>query len=97
MEEFAERTLAQMSYGQVRRILFARALVTRPRVLLLDEPFTGLSPGLRAQLLAWVEERIAAGVTVVMATHYRDEWPRHASHELVLKRGRVVYAGTIRR
>jgi molybdate transport system ATP-binding protein len=97
MEDFADRTLAEMSYGQVRRILFARAIVTRPRVLLLDEPFTGLSPGLRAQLLAWVEERIAAGVTVVMATHYRAEWPRHASHELMLKRGRIVHEGTIRR
>ncbi|MCC6632642.1 MAG: ATP-binding cassette domain-containing protein [Gammaproteobacteria bacterium] len=96
MEEFADRTLAEMSYGQVRRILFARAIVTRPRVLLLDEPFTGLSPGLRTQLLAWVEERIVAGVTVVMATHYRGEWPRHASHELVLRRGRIVREGTIR-
>jgi len=66
-------------------------------VLLLDEPFTGLSPELRAQLSAWVDARIEAGVTVVMATHYRGEWPRHASHELVLKRGRVVHAGTIGR
>ncbi len=96
MQAFAQRPLAQMSYGQVRRILFARALVARPRVLLLDEPFTGLSPQLRTQLQDWVEQRIAAGVTVVMATHYRGEWPRQASHELVLKRGRVVYAGTLR-
>jgi molybdate transport system ATP-binding protein len=95
MEGSASRPLAEMSYGQVRRILFARAIVTRPRVLLLDEPFTGLSPDLRAQLLAWVEERIRAEVTVVMATHYRGEWPRHASHELLLKRGRIVHAGTI--
>jgi molybdate transport system ATP-binding protein len=97
MEDFAGRSLADMSYGQVRRILFARAMVTRPRILLLDEPFTGLSPELRTQLQAWVDERIAAGVTVVMATHYRAEWPRHASHELVLKRGRIVRAGTIGR
>jgi molybdate transport system ATP-binding protein len=97
MKEFADRTLGEMSYGQVRRILFARAIVTRPRVLLLDEPFTGLSPELRAQLSAWVDARIEAGVTVVMATHYRGEWPRHTSHELVLRRGRVAHAGTIRR
>jgi molybdate transport system ATP-binding protein len=95
MEDFADTALADMSYGQVRCILFARAIVTRPRVLLLDEPFTGLSPELRTQLLAWVEERIQAGVTVVMATHYRGEWPRHASHELLLRRGRIVHAGTI--
>jgi molybdate transport system ATP-binding protein len=97
MEQFAERTLAQMSYGQVRRILFARALVLRPRLLLLDEAFTGLNGLLRAELLAWVEGQIDAGVTVVMATHYRSEWPRNASHELMLSRGRVVYAGKLRK
>jgi molybdate transport system ATP-binding protein len=96
MEAFAERTLAQMSYGQVRRILFARALVTRPRLLLLDEAFTGLNGLLRTELLAWLEGQIDAGVTVVMATHYRSEWPRNASHELMLSRGRVAYAGKLR-
>jgi molybdate transport system ATP-binding protein len=96
MEAFADRTLAQMSYGQVRRILFARALVTRPRLLLLDEAFTGLNGKLRAELLAWVEAQVDAGVTVVMATHYRSEWPRNASHELMLSRGRVSYAGKLR-
>ncbi len=86
-----------MSYGQVRRILFARALVTRPRLLLLDEAFTGLNGPLRTELLAWLEAQIDAGVTVVMATHYRSEWPRNASHELMLSRGRVTYAGKLRR
>jgi molybdate transport system ATP-binding protein len=97
MESFADLALAQMSYGQVRRILFARALVTRPRLLLLDEAFTGLNGPLRAELLAWLEGRIEAGVTVVMATHYRNEWPRNASHELMLSRGKVTYAGKLRK
>jgi molybdate transport system ATP-binding protein len=97
MEAYAERTLAQLSYGQVRRVLFARALATRPRLLLLDEAFTGLNGPLRAELLGWVESQIDAGVTVLMATHYRSEWPRNASHELMLSRGRVTYAGKIRR
>ena len=96
MLEHANRTLAGMSYGQVRRILFARAIVTRPRLLLLDEAFTGLNAPLREELLAWLEGRIHAGVTVVMATHYRREWPRNATHELMLSRGRVVYAGKLR-
>jgi molybdate transport system ATP-binding protein len=96
MESFAEMTLAQMSYGQVRRILFARAVVTRPRLLLLDEAFTGLNGPLRAELLAWLEGQIDSGVTVVMATHYRSEWPRNASHELMLSRGKVSYAGKLR-
>ena len=97
MEGFAARTLAEMSYGQVRRILFARAQVVRPRLLLLDEAFTGVDASLRADLMAWLEGRIAAGVTVVMATHYRSEWPRNASHELMLSRGRITYAGGLRR
>jgi len=97
MESFAQLPLAQMSYGQVRRILFARALVTRPRLLLLDEAFTGLNGPLRAELLVWVEAQIDAGATVVMATHYRNEWPRNASHELMLSRGKVTYAGKLRK
>ena len=97
MESFADRPLAELSYGQVRRVLFARAFVTRPRLLLLDEPFTGLNAPLRTTLLAWLEERIEAGVTVVMATHYRSEWPRNATHELHLSRGRVAHAGKLRR
>jgi molybdate transport system ATP-binding protein len=96
MEELAARQLAQMSYGQVRRILFARALVLRPRILLLDEALTGLNAPLRNELLAWLEGRIEAGTTVVMATHYRREWPRNATHELMLSRGRIMYAGKLR-
>jgi molybdate transport system ATP-binding protein len=96
MEEFADRPLSDMSYGQVRRILFARAAVLRPKLLLLDEAFTGLNAEVRGMLMIWLEDQIAAGVTVVMATHYRSEWPRNASHELMLSRGRVVYAGKLR-
>jgi molybdate transport system ATP-binding protein len=97
MQACAARPLAELSYGQVRRVLFARAVVARPRLLLLDEPFTGLNAPLRAELLAWLEARIDAGATVVMATHYRSEWPRNATHELHLSRGRVAYAGKLRR
>ena len=92
----ADRTLAEISYGQMRRVLFARAAVLRPRLLLLDEPFTGLAPAVRMDLLTRLEAWIARGVTVVMATHYHSEWPRQATHELLLTRGRVRHAGTIR-
>lgn len=89
MERFAERPLAEMSYGQVRRVLFARAFVLRPRLLLLDEALTGLNGPLRTELLAWIEAQVDAGTTVVMTTHYRREWPRNASHELLMTRGRA--------
>jgi molybdate transport system ATP-binding protein len=96
MQHFAPRPLAQMSYGQVRRVLFARAMVTRPKLLLLDEALTGLDAPVRTQLLHWIEAQVSAGVTVVMATHYRREWPRNATHELMLSRGRVVRAVKLR-
>jgi molybdate transport system ATP-binding protein len=93
----AERSLHELSYGQMRRVLFARAAVLRPRLLLLDEPFTGLNSLLRASLVAWLETQIAAGVTVLMASHYRGEWPRNATHEMLLSRGRIGEAVTIPR
>ena len=95
--EFADRSLNELSYGQMRRVLFARAAVLRPRLLLLDEPFTGLNAPLRRSLLDWLEDEIDAGVTVVMASHYRSEWPRNATHEMLLSRGRATYLGTMRR
>ena len=95
--DFAGRTLHELSYGQMRRVLFARAAVVRPRLLLLDEAFTGLNSALRRMLLDWLEAQVDAGVTVVMASHYRSEWPINATRELMLSRGRVTYAGTIRR
>ena len=97
LQAVAQRPLTDLSYGQVRRVLFARAAVLRPNLLLLDEPFTGLNAPVRVALQQWLDGQIAKGVTVLLATHYRSEWPRHASHELMLSRGRVSYAGTIRR
>jgi len=64
---------------------------------LLDEPFAGLDTSQRELLLRALEMQIKSGRTVVLATHYRSEWPRGATHELHLSGGRVVYAGTIRR
>jgi molybdate transport system ATP-binding protein len=92
----APRTLAALSYGQMRRILFARALVREPDILLLDEPYAGLDSHTRSGLRALVEQAVESGMTVVIATHHRDEWPRAATHELELVRGRARYCGPVR-
>jgi molybdate transport system ATP-binding protein len=93
----ARRRLRALSYGQFRRVLFARALVHGPTLLLLDEPFAGLDAHTRHALAARVEAATRAGVTVVMATHHRDEWPATATHELQLTHGRMQYCGPVRR
>ncbi len=86
---FAGRRPSQLSYGQFRLLLLARALV-RPRdLLLLDEPLTSLDPGKRAVALAWIVEAAAAGATVVMSTHHPEGTLPWRMRELRLVRGRA--------
>jgi molybdate transport system ATP-binding protein len=96
LEGLGSRTLREISYGQLRRVLFARALVNEPRLLLLDEPFTGIDAPTRAVLQAQIDTLTAAGTTVVISTHHRQEWPEGATHELELAGGRIRYAGVLR-
>jgi molybdate transport system ATP-binding protein len=93
----AARTVRTLSYGQLRRVLFARALINQPDILLLDEPYAGLDARTRAALRSLVERASADGTTIVMTTHHLDEWPVRATHELELARGRARYCGAIRR
>jgi molybdate transport system ATP-binding protein len=90
------RTVRELSYGQSRRVLFARAWVREPALLLLDEPFSGLDGPTRRELAERLEAVVADGTAVVLTTHRRAEWPRCATHELELLRGEVRYAGPVR-
>jgi molybdate transport system ATP-binding protein len=93
----AGRRLRALSYGQLRRVLFARAWVGGPDILLLDEPYTGLDARTRHALARAVDRAGAAGVTIVLTTHHRDEWPGAATHEIELSGGGAVYCGVVRR
>ena len=96
LNALALRPLRELSYGQLRRVLFARAWVRQPLLLLLDEPFAGVDEPTRHDLSERIEAMVAGGTAVVMTTHRRSEWPRCATHELELARGRVRYAGPVR-
>jgi ABC-type molybdenum transport system ATPase subunit/photorepair protein PhrA len=96
LRERAADPLRTLSYGQARRVLLARALVLRPRLLLLDEVFAGVDVDTRAGLHERIERFVAAGGAVVLTSHHRDEWPRNATHEIDLRRGQVWYAGELR-
>jgi molybdate transport system ATP-binding protein len=96
LAELASRTLRELSYGQLRRVLFARAWVNRPRLLLLDEPFSGVDRPTRLDLMAHVASMNAAGTAVLMSTHHRSEWPACTTHELELSSGRAIYCGPVR-
>jgi molybdate transport system ATP-binding protein len=85
------RTLAELSYGQARRVLFARAWAREPRLALLDEPFAGLDRATRADLTRRLNDWIGDGGTCVIATHHKEEWPRRTTHVLELANGRVTH------
>jgi ABC-type molybdenum transport system ATPase subunit/photorepair protein PhrA len=77
-------------------VLFARALVRRPDILLLDEPYIGLDAVNRARLGALVNRIARGNHAVVIACHHRDEWPHRVTHELELAQGRARYCGLLR-
>jgi lipooligosaccharide transport system ATP-binding protein len=83
----------KLSGGMRRRLLIARALVHRPRLLLLDEPTVGLDPQVRQQLWALIDALRAEGTTILMSTHYIEEAQRLADTVMIMSHGRAVAAG----
>ncbi|HYO08255.1 MAG TPA: ATP-binding cassette domain-containing protein [Tepidisphaeraceae bacterium] len=93
----AEQSYATLSSGERVRSLIARALASRPKLLLLDEPTAGLDLLAREQVLATVQglfDRPAEAPTVVMVTHHVEELPPATSHVLLLSDGAPAAAGS---
>ena len=89
----AGRSILELSSGEARRVLLARALVNRPRLLLLDEPCHGLDAPARAAFLALVTRVARGGTPVVLATHRHDELIPEITRVAVLHGGRVLAQG----
>jgi lipooligosaccharide transport system ATP-binding protein len=83
-----------LSGGYRRRLMIARALVHRPRLLFLDEPTTGLDPQARMGVWDLVDGLRAEGLGIILTTHYMDEAERLSDALTVLAQGRVVARGT---
>jgi ABC-type molybdenum transport system ATPase subunit/photorepair protein PhrA len=88
----AKRKPRELSYGQLRRALIARALAAQPRILLLDEPLTGLDPRQRAAIKRLLERLMRSQLTVVIAVHHPEDLPRGITHALRLAKGRAYAA-----
>jgi lipooligosaccharide transport system ATP-binding protein len=82
-----------LSGGMRRRLLIARALVHRPRLVLLDEPTVGLDPQVRQELWALIDALRSEGTTILMSTHYIEEAQRLADTVLIMSHGKAVAAG----
>jgi lipooligosaccharide transport system ATP-binding protein len=77
----------------VRRIVMARALLNRPELLILDEPTTGLDPQSRHQVWERLEELRAAGLTILLTTHYMEEASRLCDRLIIMDSGRLLVEG----
>ena len=91
---YAEARPETLSGGFRRRLMMARALVHRPRLLFLDEPTTGLDPQARMAVWDLVDSLRADGLGVVLTTHYMDEAERLSDALTVLSEGKVIARGT---
>ena len=83
----------KLSGGMRRRLLIARALVHRPRLVLLDEPTVGLDPQVRQELWALIDALRSEGTTILMSTHYIEEAQRLADTVMIMSHGKAVAAG----
>ena len=89
----AEKPLNEMSAGERRRTLIARALITRPEALLLDEPTTGLDLVARHRCRDSVRRLVREGTTLILVTHHVEEIIPETRRVVLLRAGRIAYDG----
>ena len=89
----ATRWLDELSSGEARRVLLARALVTSPRALVLDEPTTGLDLVARHEFMELVRRIAKGGTTLILITHHIDEIVPEIERVVLLRDGRIVADG----
>ena len=94
LDELLNRTLSKLSGGQKRRIDIARALIHKPKILILDEPTTGLDPQTRNTVWNVIKKlQIESNMTVFLTTHYMEE-AAGADNVVILDSGRIAAEGT---
>ncbi|CAO5259333.1 ATP-binding cassette domain-containing protein [Frankia sp. AgKG'84/4] len=94
LEEAADRRISEFSGGMRRRLDLAASLITRPPLIFLDEPTTGLDPRTRGQMWDTIRELVSDGCTVLLTTQYLDEADQLADRVCVIDHGRKVAEGT---
>lgn len=96
MEEFIHTKPAELSGGQQQRVALARALVLHPKILLMDEPLSGLNPELNIRLRKEILKlQKSIGFTLLYVTHDREEAFDIGSHVVVMKNGKIVQTGPV--
>ena len=92
----ADTRADKLSGGMRRRLLIARALLHRPRLVLMDEPTVGLDPQIRQELWALIDRLRSEGVSILMSTHYIEEAERLCDEVTIVSRGQAIASGAPR-
>lgn len=97
LDHLADRTFGTLSDGEQKRVQIARAVMTDPELLLLDEPTASLDLGSREELLALLSGYASSPTTpaMLMVTHHVEEIPIGFTHVLLMREGRIVAAGPV--
>jgi len=94
LEERGDARVIELSGGMKRRLMIARALIHGPKLLVLDEPTTGLDPHVRQEIWQRLEElRRDSGLTILLSTHYMEEAERLCDRLLIIVRGQIIAGG----
>ncbi len=96
LKEKRDSKIEELSGGMKRRLIIARALINDPRILILDEPTTGLDPQARHLIWERVRELKKRKVTVILTTHYMDEAEQLCDRLIIMDKGKIVAEGNPR-
>jgi ABC-2 type transport system ATP-binding protein len=94
LTEWADHLVKEYSNGMQRRLLIARAIMHKPKVLFLDEPTVGLDPWMRRKIWSLIKKIESQGITVVLTTHYIEEAEILCNTVAILNKGRLIATGS---
>ncbi len=94
VDDLLDRPVSNLSLGEMRRVLIARALVNEPEMLILDEPMTGLDISMRSKFRSMLDILSRQGISIILVTHDLSDIPHSIDHVLALKEGKILAEGT---
>lgn len=87
----------QLSWGMKRRLMIARALMHKPKILILDEPTAGVDVELRKTMWEFIQELNDSGTTIILTTHYLEEVEQMCRNVAILTSGKIVHQGSVKK
>jgi len=90
LQVLASRTVRELSLGQRRRAVFAAALIGQPGHILLDEPLEGMDRKIKAEILAWTEQHLRAGATMIVVSHVLEPFLQSVTRAITVMDGSVA-------